>query len=100
VQHGLTAEVVAVDWRCDLPTAATTLRKLGLAPSLQGNLDPLLLSFGDEQQIRAQVRTVLNQVATLNLPGHIFNVGHGLLPSTNPEALGWVVDEVHRHSMV
>jgi uroporphyrinogen decarboxylase len=100
VQADIAADVYALDWRFDLASAVGCLRQQGMSRALQGNLDPLLLSFGNEAQVRAETQRILQQVRSLEVPGHIFNVGHGLLPSSNPQALGWVVDEVHRFEQV
>jgi uroporphyrinogen decarboxylase len=82
-------DVLAVDWRLDIHAAA---RQLAWEPVLQGNLDPMILSFGDEATVRREVRRVLEA-----RPG-IFNVGHGLLPTTKVEAMLWAIDEVRQGS--
>ncbi len=93
------AEVLAIDWRFSLSSAAQFLQKSSLLPTLQGNLDPLLLSFGDESQVRAAVRALMDEARTLSLPGHIFNVGHGLTPTTRIEALNWAIAEIRTSSV-
>ena len=85
--------VVAVDWRTSLSQADKILREQGIFCPLQGNLDPLVL-IGDETFVRSRVRKILEEAKSLNLPGHIFNVGHGLLPVTSIAALTWAIDEV------
>jgi len=91
--------VVAVDWRTTLTHAHKVLAgDLGLKVCLQGNLDPLLL-MGDESFVRERVRGILDEVKDSKIPGHIFNVGHGLLPHTSIDALHWVIDEVRRSSL-
>lgn len=83
------ASVVGVDFRVPLDTAAA---RLGGRYALQGNLDPALL-FAPREVLGARVRQTLR--AGLAAPGHIFNLGHGVLPDTDPDAVGFVVDTVH-----
>ncbi len=90
---GLEVDVIAVDWRTRLSHAKKLLKDSGLTVTLQGNLDPQKL-IGSEAYIRQEVRSILNEVKAANLRGHIFNLGHGLLPHTPPESLSWVIDEL------
>jgi uroporphyrinogen decarboxylase len=83
------ADVVGVDFRVPLSTAA---RRVGDQHALQGNLDPAALFAGPEA-VEARVRQVLADAA--GLPGHVFNLGHGVLPATDPDVLHRVVDLVH-----
>ncbi|MEM7531076.1 MAG: uroporphyrinogen decarboxylase [Chloroflexota bacterium] len=89
-------DVIGVDWRIDLDTAWARLN----APetrtvAVQGNLDPLaLFAPWDELQQRAQ--RVLDQAA--GRPGHIFNLGHGILPQTPVDNVRRLVDFVHEYS--
>ncbi len=83
------ADVVGVDVRVPLDEAA---RRVGAGTALQGNLDPAALFAGPEA-VAAQVDRVLADAR--DLPGHIFNLGHGVLPDTDPDALARVVDRVH-----
>src|SRR5512145_808754 len=69
------ADVVGVDWRVPLDEAA---RRVGPGKALQGNLDPTVLFAGPEA-VRAKTREVLDSAA--GLEGHVFNLGHGVLPS-------------------
>jgi uroporphyrinogen decarboxylase len=85
------ADVVGVDWRTPLDVA--TARVPGKA--LQGNLDPCVL-FAPADTIEAEVRRVLAEGA--KAPGHVFNLGHGVLPETDPTVLTRVVDLVHEAS--
>ncbi|WP_425304408.1 uroporphyrinogen decarboxylase [Stackebrandtia albiflava] len=85
------ADVVGVDWRTPLDTAAGLV---GGRP-LQGNLDPCTLMAPDEV-LEREVRRVLAEGAAA--PGHVFNLGHGVLPETDPDALTRTVEHVHRHS--
>jgi uroporphyrinogen decarboxylase len=82
------ADVVGVDWRTPLTSAAT--RVPGRA--LQGNLDPCVL-LAPREVVAAEVRRVLREGAAA--PGHVFNLGHGVLPETDPHALTRVVELVH-----
>ncbi|NYI03225.1 uroporphyrinogen decarboxylase [Allostreptomyces psammosilenae] len=84
------ADVVGVDWRVPLDEAA---RRVGPGKALQGNLDPAVL-FAPRQAVEEQARRVLDAAA--GLEGHIFNLGHGVLPDTDPEALTALVEFVHR----
>lgn len=82
-------DVVGVDFRVPLAEAA---RRVGPDFALQGNLDPAVLFAGPEVVTR-RVADVLASAA--DLPGHIFNLGHGVLPSTDPGVLAAVVSQVH-----
>jgi len=80
------ADVVSIDWRRPLSGAR---RELG-APCLQGNLDPAAL-LGPPEALRREAEAVLRQ----GLGGaHVFNLGHGVLPQTEPDALARLVDIV------
>jgi uroporphyrinogen decarboxylase len=83
------ADVVGVDWRVPLDEAA---RRVGPARSLQGNLDPAVL-LADRATVEREVRRVVEQGAAAR--GHIFNLGHGVLPDTDPGVLTHVVELVH-----
>ena len=87
-------DAVGLDWTVNLSMA----RKLvGEKVGLQGNLDPMTL-FGGEMAIRKEVRRVLQSFGHTNNGGHIFNLGHGISQYTPPEAVAWLVDEVHSFS--
>ena len=58
-----------------------------------GNLDPQTL-LASEDIVREHTRRVISEAKDAR--GHIFNVGHGLLPHLNPEALTWVIDEIRK----
>jgi uroporphyrinogen decarboxylase len=83
------ADVVGVDWRVPLDEAA---RRVGAAQALQGNLDPAVV-LAPWEAVAAATREVLS--AASGLEGHVFNLGHGVLPSTDPDVLTRVVDLVH-----
>ncbi|MEU0004490.1 uroporphyrinogen decarboxylase [Streptomyces sp. NPDC006314] len=83
------ADVVGVDWRVPLDEAA---RRVGPGKALQGNLDPTVL-FTDKDTVEAKAGEVLDAAA--GLEGHIFNLGHGVMPNTDPDALTRLVEYVH-----
>ena len=89
------ADVVGVDWRVPLDEAA---RRVAPGKALQGNLDPTLL-FAPEAAVRAKADEVL-EAAAASGRGHVFNLGHGVLPSTDPTALTKLVAYVHERSAV
>lgn len=84
------AEVVGVDWRT--PLAVARERTGGLV-ALQGNLDPALV-LAPWEVLETEVQRVLDDNA--GHPGHIFNLGHGVLPQSDPEQLARIVELVHR----
>ena len=83
------ADVVGVDWRVPLDEAA---RRVGPQRSLQGNLDPAVL-MADRATVDREVRRVVQQGRAAR--GHVFNLGHGVLPKTDPGVLTHVVELVH-----
>lgn len=83
------ATVVGVDWRTPLDVAA---RRIGGETAVQGNLDPALL-LADWPVIETQVRRIV--IEGRRTPGHIFNLGHGVLPDTDPDVVTRVVELVH-----
>jgi uroporphyrinogen decarboxylase len=87
------AEVIGVDWRLPINEAFALL---GQKHAVQGNLDPVVL-FASEDEVRQQVRDVIDRAA--GHPGHIFNLGHGILPETPVENVLALVDEVHTYSV-
>jgi uroporphyrinogen decarboxylase len=89
------ADVVGVDWRVPLDVAVERLAAAvpdGPAPVVQGNLDPALL-LAEWPVIDAEVRRVVAEGRTAG--GHIFNLGHGVLPETDPTVLTRVTELVH-----
>jgi uroporphyrinogen decarboxylase len=86
------ADVVGVDWRVPLDEAA---RRVGPGYSLQGNLDPAVL-LADRATVDREVRRVVEQGRAAR--GHVFNLGHGVLPDTDPGVLTHVVELVHELS--
>ncbi|MEE4276472.1 MAG: uroporphyrinogen decarboxylase family protein, partial [Thermoleophilia bacterium] len=85
------ADVYGVDWRIGLDAAWA---QLGDA-AVQGNLDPATL-LGPTEAIEERAADVLRRAG--GRPGHIFNLGHGMLPEAPPENVGFLVDAVHRLS--
>ena len=88
------ADVVGVDWRVPLDVA---VRRVGPGKALQGNLDPAVL-FAGWEPVEAEVRRIAreaDEAVTLGAAGHIFNLGHGVLPDTDPGILTSVVELVH-----
>ncbi|GHA91454.1 uroporphyrinogen decarboxylase [Streptomyces tendae] len=83
------ADVVGVDWRVPLDEAA---RRVGPGKALQGNLDPAVL-FAGQEAVESKSREILDAAA--GLEGHVFNLGHGVLPTTDPDALTRLVEYVH-----
>jgi uroporphyrinogen decarboxylase len=83
------ADVVGVDWRVPLDEAA---RRIGPGRALQGNLDPTVL-FAPTHIVETKAREVLD--AASGLEGHIFNLGHGVTPTMDPDALTRLVEYVH-----
>lgn len=86
------ADVVGVDWRTPLDTASARLRAAGHDVAVQGNLDPTL-AWAPWPVMEREVRRVVAEGRSA--PGHILNLGHGVLPGTDPDVLARVVDLVH-----
>jgi uroporphyrinogen decarboxylase len=85
-------DVIGLDWRVDLGEAWA---RLGCSVGVQGNLDPVAL-FAGIPEIRRRARAILDQAA--GRPGHIFNLGHGILPETPVDHVRALVDAVHEIS--
>nr|WP_231591073.1 uroporphyrinogen decarboxylase [Saccharothrix sp. ST-888] len=88
------ADVVGVDWRVPLNVAA---ERVGHDKALQGNLDPAVL-FAPTHVVETKAREVLHAAQALGDSGHIFNLGHGVMPSMDPDALTRLVEFVHETS--
>lgn len=87
------AEVIGVDWRIPLDEAWSSLDHRG---AVQGNLDPVLL-FADKGELRKRTDAILRQAG--GRPGHIFNLGHGILPETPVDNVRALVDFVRELSV-
>jgi uroporphyrinogen decarboxylase len=85
---GAGGDVISIDWRIPIDAAWT---RIG-ARAIQGNLEPVALLAPEAERTR-QVRDILKRAA--GRPGHIFNLGHGVLPETDVAAVRAVVDLVH-----
>lgn len=83
------ADVISVDWRVGLGEASQRTRG---AVALQGNLDPLAL-YAPQALLEKEILRVLGEAPSV---GHIFNLGHGVLPDTPVEAVRFLVQTVHR----
>ncbi len=86
------ADVIGVDWRVEIADAA---RRVGPAHAIQGNLDPALL-LAPEEEIARSAGSIVR--AMHGRAGHIFNLGHGVLPETPPGALRRLVEIVRQES--
>ena len=87
------ADVVGVDWRTPLDVAAG---RIGPGRAVQGNLDPTLVFAPTDGGARADRADPRARGARCE--GHVFNLGHGVLPETDPDVLARVVDHVHEAS--
>jgi uroporphyrinogen decarboxylase len=81
-------DVIGADWRVRLDDAWNTI---GHDRAIQGNLDPTILLAGRDE-IRRQAEAILGQAA--GRPGHIFNLGHGILPQTPVENVRYLIETV------
>jgi len=85
-------DVIGLDWRIPLDEGWKLLR---YRCAVQGNMDPVLL-FAEEQLVRERAQKILQQAN--GRPGHIFNLGHGILPETPVANVKALVEEVHAFS--
>jgi uroporphyrinogen decarboxylase len=86
------ADVVGVDWRVPLDVA---IPRVGPGRAVQGNLDPALV-FAPWEVLAERARQII--AAGRSASGHVFNLGHGVLPSTDPDVLTRLVEFVHSQS--
>ncbi|MDP6450802.1 MAG: uroporphyrinogen decarboxylase [Lentisphaeria bacterium] len=86
-------DVIGVDWRLDLAETWDTLGDV----AVQGNLDPIILTTNPDT-VREHAGRILGSVS--GRTGHIFNVGHGIVPQTPEENVALLVDFVHQHTSV
>ena len=91
LQRDAGGDMIGLDWRVDLRDGWD---RLGSGVAVQGNLDPVIL-FAPELEVRSRVRRVLDRVG--GRPGHVFNLGHGILPTTPVERVHALIDEVHAY---
>ncbi len=82
-------DAVGLDWTCDIGAARA---RVGDRVALQGNLDPMVL-FASPERIRTEVAAVLASYGAGS--GHVFNLGHGILPGVDPAHAGTMVEAVH-----
>ena len=91
-------DVVGVDWRIPLDVAASRITAASQPKVLQGNLDPALL-FASEDALRTHINRIKDEaaraIAAGNATGHIFNLGHGVLPTTDADAITRAVEIIH-----
>lgn len=88
------ADVIGVDWRIDIGTAIDRLKD-GVA--VQGNLDPCEL-FLPEEKLFERITDIVRKGMRSSIKGHIFNLGHGILPETPVDKAKFLVDSVHEIS--
>ena len=86
------ADVVGVDWRVSLADGIRRAGADGTPRAVQGNLDPTLV-FAPTEVMLERADAVI--AAGRDAPGHIFNLGHGVIPSTDPDQLARLVDHIH-----
>jgi uroporphyrinogen decarboxylase len=84
--------VIGLDWRIPLDAG---WELVGHDRGVQGNLDPTVL-LGPFERVQAASERIIERTA--GRPGHIFNLGHGVLPGTDPAALGRLVQFVHERT--
>lgn len=89
--NDLPVDVVGLDWRMPIRKA----RELGVNKAVQGNLDPSLL-LADWSVIEQRTKNIIDQ--GLEVPGHIFNLGHGVFPEVNPDVLKRLTTLIHEYS--
>ena len=87
-------DVIGLDWRVQIDRG---WEYLGSGRGVQGNLDPALM-LGPWERVEEAADRILDAVAGRR--GHIFNLGHGVLPDTDPDRLGRLVDLVHERTTV
>jgi uroporphyrinogen decarboxylase len=86
-------DVIGLGWRIELDEG---WRRVGYDCAVQGNLDPTVL-FGPIAEVERRTRAILEQAS--GRPGHIFNLGHGVLPETPIDSVTAIVETVQQHAM-
>jgi uroporphyrinogen decarboxylase len=92
--QSLETNAIGIDWTINIGKARKTIKN----KIIQGNLDPVILAVGDKIAIRKEVKKIINDYKINNqnnLNGHIFNLGHGILPITNPNNVEYLVELIH-----
>lgn len=87
-------DALGLDWQTDIGLART---RVGDKVALQGNMDPVSL-YASPDVITEKVKAILHKYGSGS--GHVFNLGHGILPDMNPDHVKVMVDAVHEHSRV
>jgi uroporphyrinogen decarboxylase len=85
-------DALGLDWQTDIGLARF---RVGDKVALQGNMDPVAL-YANPEVISEKVKTILQKYGSGS--GHVFNLGHGILPDMNPDHVKAMVDAVHQHS--
>ncbi|TRX01920.1 uroporphyrinogen decarboxylase [Candidatus Methylobacter oryzae] len=85
-------DALGLDWQTDIQQARA---RVGHQVSLQGNMDPVAL-YANPEVIAGKVKSILGKYGSGS--GHVFNLGHGILPDMNPDHVKAMVDAVHEHS--
>ncbi len=85
-------DAIGLDWTIPLSIAK---QRVGHKVALQGNMDPAVL-YASAEKIKQEAQRVLDDFGDSN--GHIFNLGHGIHPTIDPQRVATLVDTVHRHS--
>ena len=92
----LDCTALGIDWTLNLATARHLSPKI-----LQGNLDPVMLSVASHASLKSEIKRILETYRQANqgsMDGHIFNLGHGILPTAKLENVAFLVDSVHELS--
>lgn len=92
------ANCIGLDWSINIAKAKAIV---GNKVALQGNLDPVILNQSDRSVIKAEVVRILNNYTNANngaISGHVFNLGHGILPNALPDNVAYLVDLIHELS--
>ncbi len=92
----LECSALGIDWTINLAKARSQTNKV-----LQGNLDPVILSVADHSTIAKEVSRILDDYKRANngsIKGHIFNLGHGILPTAKPDNVAFLIDTLHQLS--